>query len=136
MGNTLSRPQAESAEFFDGPVFVEDFEDEKGDFESEPRENRARRPTHPGAILRDLYLPRTGVTLTELAERIGVSRRTVSQIVNESRPITVDVAHRLARALGTSAQFWLNLQREADVWDATHTHREEYERIEPLRRVA
>lgn len=75
------------------------------------------------------------MTLTELAARIGVLRRTVSQIVNGSRPVSVDVAHRLARALGTSAVFWLNLQREVDMWDVTHTHRDEYERIPLLRRA-
>lgn len=144
MSNTLSRPLAENAEELkeigiidiDGPGFVEDYEDEEGDFEPEPRENRTRRPSHPGVILRDLYLPRTGVTLTELAARIGVSRRTVSQIVNGSRPVSVDVAHRLARALETSATFWLNLQREVDVWDAMHTNQAEYEQIPLLRRAA
>lgn len=139
MSNTPRRPHAVNAENlleYDGPVFVDGYEDEKGDFEPAPRAQRTRRPTHPGEILRDLYLPRTGVTLTELAGRIGVSRRTVSQIVNGSRPVTVDVAHRLARALGTSPELWLNLQREVDLWDATHTHRNEYERIPLLRRAA
>lgn len=142
MSNILSRPQAVNAEELsledgivdiEGSGFEEDFEDEKGDFAPEPR---LRRPTHPGAILRDLYLPRTGVTLTDLADRLDVSRRSVSMIVNGSRPITVDMAHRLARALGTSAQLWLNLQLALDVWDASHTHREEYERIQPLLRAA
>ena len=127
---------AESLLEYDGPVFVEGYEDEKGDFEPTPRAQRTRRPSLPGEILRDLYLPPTGVTLTKLAERIGVSRRTVSQIVNGSRPVSVDVAHRLARAFGTSTMFWLNLQRAVDEWDAAHTHGAEYEQIPPLRRAA
>ena len=145
MSNTLSRPQAKNAGDLrnevgildvDAPGFVEGYEDEIGDFEPEPRANRTRRPSLPGEILRDLYLPPTGVTLTELAALIGVSRRTVSQIVNGSRPVSVDVAHRLARAFGTSPTFWLGLQRAVDEWDAAHTHGAEYEQIPLLRRAA
>lgn len=121
---------------FDGPLFVDDYEDEKGDFPAPSLEERLSSPSHPGVILRDLYLPRTGTTLTHFAQRIGVSRRSVSMIVNGSRPITVDMANRLARALGTSAQFWLNLQRDVDIWEALHEHRSDYERIEPLMRAA
>ncbi len=116
----------------DGPGFVDGYEDEKGDFAPAPRDGRTRRPTHPGFILRDLYLPRTGANLTQLADAIGVSRRSVSMIVNESRPVTVDMANRLARAFGTSPQLWLNLQRDVDVWEALHERRDEYERIERL----
>jgi addiction module HigA family antidote len=130
MSNTMSGDAA--AIDIEGSGFVEGFEDEKGDFEPAPREKRKRRPTHPGAILRDLYLPRTGGNLTELAATIGVSRRTVSMIVNESRPVTVDMAHRLARAFGTSSRLWLNLQRDVDDFEALHEKREEYERIPRL----
>jgi len=45
---------------YDGPIFVDGYEDEKGDFEPEPRAQRATAPSHPGAILRDLYLPKNG----------------------------------------------------------------------------
>lgn len=116
----------------DGPGFVGDFEDEKGDFDAPRLDERTACPTHPGAILRDLYLPQTGVTLTELAARIGVSRRSVSMIVNETRPVTVDMAHRLARAFGTSSRFWLNLQRNVDDWKVLHERSGEYERIDRL----
>ncbi|PQV64049.1 addiction module antidote protein, HigA family [Abditibacterium utsteinense] len=116
----------------DGPGFVGDFEDEKGDFTAPRLHDRSACPPHPGAILRELYLPRTGVTLTDLAARIGVSRRSVSMIVNETRPITVDMAHRLGRAFGTSSRFWLNLQRDVDDWKALHEKSSEYERITRL----
>ena len=119
---------------FDGPGFVEGYQDEKGDFEPEPLESRAQIPIHPGAILRELYLPGVGVTQTELADRLGVSRRTVSMIVNETRPISVDMAHRLARALGTSPELWLRLQNARDVWQAARENHAEYRRIEPLAR--
>lgn len=116
----------------DGPGFVGDFEDEKGDFQAPRLGERLACPPHPGAILRDLYLPRTGVSLTDLAARIGVSRRSVSMIVNQTRPVTVDMAHRLARAFGTSSRFWLNLQRDVDDWKVLHERRGEYERITRL----
>lgn len=122
---------------FDGPIFVGDYEDEKGDFASSTLEERTTCPPHPGAILRDLFLPRTGITLTELADRLNVSRRSVSQIVNGARPVTVDMANRLARAFGTSAQLWLNLQRDVDVWQTRHEKQHEYESITPIpRRIA
>lgn len=109
-----------------------EFEDEKGDFAAPRLHERTLCPPHQGAILRDLYLPQTGVTLTELAARIGVSRRSVSMIANETRPVTVDMAHRLARAFGTSSRFWLNLQRNVDDWKVLHERRGEYERITRL----
>lgn len=120
----------------DGLPLVNDHKDEKGDFPAPVLEERLSSPSHPGVILRDLYLTRTGTTLTDFAARIGVSRRTISMIVNGSRPISVDMANRLSRALGTSAQFWLNLQRDVDIWNALHKHRAEYDRIEPLLQAA
>ena len=139
MSNTLPTKPSVGAPFvdegiieIDGPGFLDGFEDEKGDFAPAPPDQRTRRPTHPGTILRDLFLPRTGANLTQLADTIGVSRRSVSMIVNGSRPVTVDMANRLARALGTSPQLWLNLQRDVDVWESLHKHRDEYERIPKL----
>ncbi len=89
-------------------------------------------PPLPGAILRHQYLKRTRTTLTAFAAHIGVSRRTVSMLVNGSRPVSVDVANRLARALGTTPQFWLNLQHEVDIRQALRDHGAEYDQIEPL----
>jgi antitoxin HigA-1 len=95
--------------------------------------NRERRPTHPGEILREDILPASGLTQTELAYRLGTSRRSVSQIVKESRPVTPDMAHRLARVFGNSPEFWLNLQQAVDVWKELQFHRSVYKRIRPLR---
>ncbi len=138
--NTLPRPQSARAEYevLDSQVsgFVEGYEDEKGDFEPEPRLERVTPPPHPGAILRDLYLPKTGVNLTQLADRLHVSRRTISMIINGSRPITVDMAHRLSRAFGTTPELWLRLQNTLDTWEAAHLNRAEYERIERLEPIA
>lgn len=95
--------------------------------------NRKRRPTHPGEILREDVIPALGITQGEFARIIGVSRRTVNEILQEKRPVTVDTAHRLARALNTSPNIWLRLQQDVDIWDTLQAKRSEYERIKPLK---
>ena len=84
-----------------------------------PNSNRKRRPTHPGEILREDVLPGAGLTPDKLARLLGVSRRTISEILNERRPVTTDMAYRLARAFGTSPEMWLGLQHDVDLSD-TH----------------
>lgn len=88
--------------------------------------NRKRRPTHPGEILREEVLPETGLSQTELAKRIGVTRRTLGEIVNERRGVTPDLAHRLARVFNTSPGLWLNLQQAVDVWESFEANRSAY----------
>jgi antitoxin HigA-1 len=97
---------------------------------------RKRRPTHPGEVLREDVLPETGLTQGEFARLLGVSRRTVNEILQEKRPVTVDMAHRLARALGTSPDVWLGLQQDVDLWDALQANGQAYERIKPLNKAA
>lgn len=99
---------------------------------SYPREKRERRPTHPGALLREIVMPAANLTQTELAARLGISRRSVNMILNEQRPVTVDVAHRLGRLFGNGPTLWLNIQRAVDVFDAWQKCSSEYSRIEPL----
>ena len=91
--------------------------------------NRKRRPTHPGEILREDVLPGAGLTQDKVAKLLGVSRRTISEILHERRPVTTDMAHRLARAFGTSPEMWLGLQQDVDLWDTHHARRKEYEKI-------
>src|SRR2546422_3944645 len=93
------------------------------------RNNRKRRPTHPGEILRENVLPAAGLTQDKLARLLVVSRRTVSEVLPERRPVTTDMAHRLARAFGTSPEMWLGLQQDVDLWDTLHERRAEYARI-------
>jgi len=104
----------------------------KDDQQTLMRGERRRRPSHPGALLREIIVPASGLTQTELAARLGVSRRSVNMILNEQRPVTVDMAHRLARVFNNSPQFWLNLQQAVDMWDVLHAHQAEYEQIQPL----
>ena len=75
-----------------------------------------RKPTHPGAILREDVLPSLRMTQTKFARRLGVSRVTVSDIVHEKRPVSVDMAIRLGKLLGNGAGLWLRLQQPLDVW--------------------
>jgi len=91
-----------------------------------------RRPTHPGAILREDVLPSLNISQTELADRLGVSRRSVSQILHEHRPLTPDMAIRLAHLLGTTPESWLNMQQALDVWELERKNAKIYEQIEKV----
>ena len=77
-----------------------------------------RKPSHPGSVLKNLYLIPLKVSNTQLAETLNVSRKTISTIVNERASVTPDMALRLARAFGTSPELWLNLQKSYDLWQA------------------
>ncbi len=94
--------------------------------------NRQRRPTHPGELLREETLPAIGLTQTELAERLGVSRRVLAELLHERRAITPDLAHRLARVFSTTPEFWLRMQQAVDIWDTLESNRRDYERLQPL----
>jgi addiction module HigA family antidote len=81
---------------------------------------RLRRPTHPGGILRRHYLEPLPMTVSELTVVLGVSRKTLSEIVNEHASITPDMALRLSKAFKTTPELWLNMQRNYDLWQASH----------------
>lgn len=76
-----------------------------------------RRPTHPGALLREDVLPALKMTQTELALLLGVSRLTVSELINEKRSMSPVMAIRIARLLNTSAESWLLMQQALDLWE-------------------
>jgi addiction module HigA family antidote len=95
-----------------------------------------RRPTHPGELLREETIPAAGLSQSELAARLGVSRRTVNDLVNERRSVSPDLAHRLARVFATTPEFWLRLQEAVDVWETLKANREEYDRLKPVRERA
>lgn len=92
----------------------------------------ARRPTHPGEILREEFMPDFGLSVAQLARKIGVSRQSVNELVHERRSVSPDMALRLARLFGQSPQFWLNLQRNVDLWEAFESSRDSIEAIEVL----
>jgi addiction module antidote protein, HigA family len=77
----------------------------------------ARRPTHPGAILREDVLPALRITQKEFADRLGVSRLTVSELLHEKRALTPDMAMRLGKLLGNGPEIWLRMQQTLDLWE-------------------
>ena len=78
-------------------------------------------PTHPGEMLLEEFLKPLGMTQLELAERIHVSYPRVNEIIKGKRGVTPDTALRLSKLFGTTAEFWLNGQRNWDLWHAVRS---------------
>jgi antitoxin HigA-1 len=96
---------------------------------------RHRPPTHPGQMLHDEFLVPLGITQSDLAARLRVSFPRMNEIVRGKRGVTPDTALRLARVVGMSADFWLGLQQDWDLWHAIHSNQAaEIKRLKPLRR--
>ena len=91
-----------------------------------------RRPTHPGEMLREDFLPDYGLSVTGLAEDLGVSRQSVNELLRERRAVSPEMALRLGKLFGNSPEFWLNAQRAVDLWDAAQSIRKEIARIRTL----
>jgi addiction module HigA family antidote len=94
---------------------------------------RQIRPTHPGEMLREDFLPDYRLTATSLAVALDVSRQTINELLRERRAVSPEMALRLARLFGTTPEFWLNAQRAVDLWDAAQAAQTKLERIQPLR---
>lgn len=77
-----------------------------------------RKPTHPGAILREDVLPALDMTQTDFAKRLGVSRLTVSELLLEKRGLSAEIALRVAKLLNTTPESWLRMQTALDLWEA------------------
>jgi len=90
-----------------------------------------RRPTHPGKVIQEDYLKTLSITVTEMASTLGVSRKTLSKIINERGAITSDMALRLGRAFDTTPDLWMNLQKNYDLWQAEHTSKD-WQKVKPL----
>ena len=94
---------------------------------------RKRRPTHPGGMLREDFLPDYGLSVAGLAEAAGVSRQSMNELLRGRRAVSPEMALRLSRLFGNSAEFWLNAQRGVDLWDATRVLERALARVKPLR---
>jgi len=92
-----------------------------------------RRPTHPGNMLREDFLPDFGLTVVGLAEAAGVSRQSINELLRGRRAVSPEMALRLARLFGNAPEFWLNAQRAVDLWDASQALKDEMAHIKPLR---
>ncbi len=91
---------------------------------------RRHNPPHPGEVLKETVLRRSeGLSVTEFARRLGVSRVALSRVVNGRAAVSAELAIRLAAALGGSAESWLRMQASYDLWQARRKRRP---KIEPL----
>ena len=94
-------------------------------------------PTHPGEMLREEFLVPLGITQSAFAARLGVSFPRLNEVVNGKRAVTPDTALRLARVLGMSADFWLGLQQDWDLWHALRSEdAAEIAHLQPLRHAS
>ncbi len=90
-----------------------------------------RRPTHPGAVLREDVLPQLDITQAQFAVHMGVSRLTVSELLHEKRGLSAEIAVRLAKVLRTTPEVWLRMQQAVELWDAQQDAGR-YAKVEPL----
>ena len=81
-------------------------------------------PPHPGEVIKELCLEPLGISITEAAKALGVSRKTLSSIINGNAGISPEMAIRLSIAFNTSSESWLNQQTQYDLWKAEQ-HRKE-----------
>jgi addiction module HigA family antidote len=91
-----------------------------------------RKPVSVGEMLTEEFLTPMSLTQGALAEAMGVERKLVNELCNDRRAVTADTALMLARVFGNSPEFWLNVQRRTDLWEALHTPRRR-QRIEQAR---
>ena len=91
-----------------------------------------RRPTHPGVMLREDFLPEYGLTVSGFAKSLRVSRQTVNELLRERRALSPEMALRLSKLFGNTAEFWLNAQRAVDLWEAERSMKDKIDHISPL----
>ena len=91
-----------------------------------------RKPTHPGEMLREDFLPDYDLSVAKLAELLGVSRQSVNELLRERRSLSPEMALRLGRLFGNSPEFWLNAQRAVDLWNAAQAVKDDVAKIKPL----
>lgn len=95
------------------------------------RRKITRKRTHPGELIKAEYMEPLNLTVTALAASLGVSRKTLSTIINERAGITPDMALRLSRAFSTTPELWLNMQQAYDLWRAENEHTD-WQQVTPL----
>ena len=98
--------------------------------------NHRFSPPHPGEVLRDGVFTGTGITVTSFAQRIGVTRVTLSNLLNGKNGVSADMAVRLAAALGGNAESWLHVQAQYDLAISEKSLKKIIATIEPLEKIA
>ena len=79
---------------------------------------KMHRPAHPGEVLREMYIDPLGLTVTDTAKALGITRKALSELVNMRSGISTIMALRLSKAFNTTPEFWLNMQRNFDLTQA------------------
>jgi antitoxin HigA-1 len=93
-------------------------------------------PLHPGVIIKDILIDSTGLTISDAAERLGVTRTTLSRLLNQHAGVSPEMALRLSKLLNTSVDLWVNLQSQYDIWNIVHQHAPNINNIIPLEKAA
>ena len=99
---------------------------------TKPQRLRQHNPPHPGEVLAGLWMEPLGLTVTALAEKLGVARKTVSKIVNGGGAVTPEMAMRLELALGASAESWLGHQAAFDLWQLQQSRKRLAKEVQPI----
>jgi addiction module HigA family antidote len=94
------------------------------------------KPLHPGVIIKDILIDSTGLTISDAACRLGVTRTTLSRLLNQHAGVSPEMALRLSKLLNTSIDMWVNLQSQYDVWSIIHHHGSDINNIVPLKKAA
>jgi addiction module HigA family antidote len=95
-----------------------------------------RCPTHPGELLREVVIPATGKSKTEIAALLGISRQHLYDILAERKPVSPSVAARLGKLFGDGAGVWIRMQGAHDTWNAERDLAAEIKKIPTLKSVA
>ncbi len=91
-----------------------------------------RAPVHPGEILREDVLTTLGLSVSEAARRLGVSRQRLQSVLSCTNPITTDMALRIGKFAGNGPGLWLRMQQAYDLWYAEHRMKDELSKIETV----
>lgn len=91
-----------------------------------------RRPTHPGEMLREDFLPNYQLSVSGLAESVGVSQQSINELLLERRAVSPEMALRVARFFENSPEFWLNTQQSVDLWDTAKAIEKDISKMRPL----
>jgi len=94
-----------------------------------------RPPVHPGEILREEVLPTLGLSVSEAARRLGISRQQLHRVLACTHPITTDIALRIGKFAGNGPALWLRMQQAYDLWHAEHRMKDELSKIETVASV-
>jgi addiction module HigA family antidote len=94
-----------------------------------------RPPVHPGELLREEVLPALGLSVSEAARRLGVSRQQLHRVLACTHPITTDMALRIGKLAGSGPGLWLRMQQAYDLWHTERRMEDELSRIEPAASV-